>query len=100
MNRSTILAIATAMSFAVSATANAADEKMEKCSPMDKSGKTLVKAHKNDCKSGKHSCAGQASADDADSWIYVPAGICDKIKAGEWKNVPSNICDKIEGCKK
>lgn len=43
----------------------------------------VVKAGKNDCQTASHSCAGTATMDDqADSWIYVPAGTCDKIAGG------------------
>jgi len=39
----------------------------------------IVKAGQNDCSnlSGSHSCAGQATADNAaDDWRYVPKGTC------------------------
>ena len=40
----------------------------------------IVKAGQNDCGTSKHSCAGQAKADaDAEEWIYVPEGTCNKI---------------------
>jgi len=40
----------------------------------------VAKAGKNDCQTATHSCAGTATKDAAaDSWIYVPAGTCDKI---------------------
>ena len=43
----------------------------------------IAKAGKNDCQTATHSCAGTATKDAAgDSWIYVPAGTCDKISAG------------------
>jgi len=55
---------------------------MEHCVPM-KEGKNIVADHKNDCKTGAHSCAGQAAAGTADSWINVPTGECAKINAGD-----------------
>jgi len=40
----------------------------------------IAKAGKNDCQTATHSCAGTSTADAAgDSWIYVPAGTCEKI---------------------
>lgn len=46
----------------------------------------VAKAGKNDCASlnKTHSCAGQAKADgDANEWVYVPAGLCDKLAGGK-----------------
>jgi uncharacterized membrane protein len=43
----------------------------------------IAKAGKNDCQTATHSCAGTSTADAAgDSWIYVPAGTCEKIVGG------------------
>ena len=43
----------------------------------------IAKASKNDCQTATHSCAGTSTKDAAgDSWIYVPAGTCDKIAGG------------------
>jgi uncharacterized membrane protein len=43
-------------------------------------------AHKNDCKSPGHSCAGQDSkARDPNAFIAVPAGLCEKIDGGSTK---------------
>jgi len=43
-------------------------------------------AHKNDCKSPGHSCAGQDSkARDTKAFIAVPAGLCAKIDGGSTK---------------
>lgn len=40
-------------------------------------------AYKNDCKSADHSCAGQdAKARDPDTFVLVPAGVCQKIAGG------------------
>lgn len=40
-------------------------------------------AHKNDCKSAGHSCAGQDSkARDSSAFVAVPAGLCEKIDGG------------------
>jgi uncharacterized membrane protein len=45
----------------------------------------VSKAEKNDCtsKDGSHSCAGSAKKDgDANEWVYVPKGLCDKLVGG------------------
>ena len=40
-------------------------------------------AHKNDCKSPGHSCAGQDNkARDPNAFVAVPAGLCEKIAGG------------------
>lgn len=56
-------------------TAQAA-ENNEKCYGVSKAGK-------NDCQTATHSCAGTSTTDAAgDSWVYVPAGLCEKIVGG------------------
>lgn len=43
----------------------------------------IVKAGKNDCQTATNSCAGQSKKDlQADAWVYVPAGVCDRIVGG------------------
>lgn len=43
-------------------------------------------AHKNDCMSPGHSCAGQdAKARDPSAFVMVPAGLCAKIAGGTTK---------------
>ena len=40
----------------------------------------IAKAGMNDCQTATHSCAGTSTKDkDPQSWIYVPAGSCEKI---------------------
>lgn len=64
---------------AVSQTADAAKPGFEKCAG-------IVKAGMNDCGTSNHSCAGQAATDsDAEEWVYVPAGTCNKIAGGTLK---------------
>jgi len=64
---------------AVSQPASAAKEGFEKC-------QGVVKAGMNDCGTSAHACAGQATVDrDAEEWIYVPAGTCEKIAGGTVK---------------
>ena len=77
MKTSTLLiasAFATALSLGALGSAQAAE--MEKCYGVAKAGK-------NDCKAGKHSCAGQATKDrDPASFVVVPKGLCDKLAGG------------------
>jgi uncharacterized membrane protein len=40
----------------------------------------IAKAGKNDCQTTSNSCAGTSHRDQqADAWIYVPAGTCERI---------------------
>lgn len=43
----------------------------------------VVRAGRNDCGTSTHACAGQARADaQADEWISLPAGTCERIAGG------------------
>ena len=47
----------------------------------------VAKAGKNDCQTAASSCAGTSKKDNqADAWIYVPAGTCAKIAGGMAKS--------------
>ncbi len=78
MNSKLILSTAIAGLVAVSAmsgTAMAQDKKeaKEKCFGVAKKGQ-------NDCGTAKHSCAGQAAADNlAEEWKFVAKGSCEKM---------------------
>lgn len=62
----------------VAGVANAADN--EKCAG-------IAKAGKNDCGTSKGSCAGTVKTDrDAEAWVYVPKGTCEKIAGGTITN--------------
>lgn len=63
--------------------AYAADFKGEKCKINDSSGKSLIKAHMADCASDHSSCAGANSEGDPHAYLYLPEGVCGKIKGGE-----------------
>ena len=69
-------AVASAVALGLTATpALAGKPGMEKCAG-------VVKAGKNDCGTSKLSCScsGTATRDsDAEAWIYVPTGTCEKI---------------------
>jgi uncharacterized membrane protein len=52
------------------------DFKFEKCYG-------IVKAGHNDCQTANSSCAGTAKRDmQADAWVYLPMGACQKIAGG------------------
>ena len=43
----------------------------------------VAEAGKNDCQTASSSCAGTSTEDgQADAWIYLPKGTCDKIVGG------------------
>lgn len=76
----TLLAGAVAFTMAGAAGSAMADDhaEKEKCYG-------VVKAGHNDCGAAdkSHSCAGQATEDaSANEWVYVPAGLCDKLAHG------------------
>ena len=72
-------AIAGAFVLGLSTGALAGKPGMEKCTG-------IVKAGMNDCGTSKHACAGQSSADgDAEEWVYVPEGTCEKLVGGKVK---------------
>jgi uncharacterized membrane protein len=72
-------AIAGLIAAGAASTANAAPPPMEKCYG-------IVKAGKNDCQTASSACAGTAPKDgQADAWIYIPKGTCEKIVGGSLK---------------
>ncbi len=75
----TRIAIASALAAALvlPAATSQAQGNMEKCYG-------IAKAGKNDCQTAKSSCAGTSKKDaQADAWISVPKGACDKIIGGK-----------------
>lgn len=53
------------------------DDQIEKCAGIAKKGM-------NDCGAKGHDCSGKATADnDAEEWVYVPVGVCEKIAGGK-----------------
>jgi len=70
-------AIAGLFTLGLSGQAFAAKVSMEKCAG-------IAKAGKNDCGTATSSCAGTAKKDnEANAWIYVPKGTCEKIAGGK-----------------
>ena len=72
------VAIASALAAAlVLPAATQAQGNMEKCYGVAKAGK-------NDCQTASSSCAGTSKKDaQADAWISVPKGTCDKLIGGK-----------------
>lgn len=75
---STRIAVASALAAALVLPASTqAQGNMEKCFGVAKAGK-------NDCQTAKSSCAGTSKTDSqADAWISVPKGVCDKLVGGK-----------------
>jgi uncharacterized membrane protein len=49
----------------------------------------VAKAGKNDCQTATSSCAGTSRRDgQADAWIYVPAGTCERLVGGSLDKKP------------
>jgi len=79
---------------AASSAALAAKGDTEKCAG-------IVKAGKNDCGTSKSACAGTSTADrDAEAWILVPAGTCERIAGGKLTNKPENVHGGAAAAKK
>jgi len=58
----------------------------------------VVKAGKNDCGTSMNACAGQVTSDNnAEAWIYVPKGVCERIAGG--RVVTANPDNKPGGAK-
>ncbi len=76
----TAIASALALGLSVASTSALAGKPgFEKC-------QGIAKAGMNDCGTSKHSCAGQSTVDgDANEWVYVPEGTCNKIVGGKVK---------------
>ena len=77
------VAIGGLLALGLTGNASAADKKVEKEECFG-----IAKAGKNDCSSNKsaHSCAGQATKNnDAQDFVAVPKGTCDKIAGGTLK---------------
>ena len=46
----------------------------------------IARAGHNDCATGKHTCAGYATADnDPEEWVMVPKGLCERVASGSTK---------------
>jgi uncharacterized membrane protein len=78
MNKTRVaIASALAAALVLPAATSQAQGNMEKCYG-------IAKAGKNDCQTAKSSCAGTSKKDaQADAWISVPKGACEKIIGGK-----------------
>ena len=57
-------------------------DKIEKCLT------GTVKKGQNDCGTHYHTCSGKAPEDNlVDEWVYVPEGVCEKMKGARIKAV-------------
>jgi len=75
----TTSAVAFAMTAASGAIAGDKKGKKEKCYG-------IVAKGMNDCGTSVHSCAGQSKVDNhPEEWMYVPAGLCERIAGGQKK---------------
>jgi len=92
--RASLLSLVAVGLSAASTMALAAKGDTEKCAG-------IVKAGKNDCGTSKSACAGTATADrDAEAWILVPTGTCERIAGGKLTNKPENVHGGAAGLKK
>lgn len=90
MNSSVVFksALASALTLSLASVAFAGGTPQGKSAPMGNMAKCygINAAYKNDCKSPGHSCAGQdAKSRDANAFVAVPAGLCEKIDGGSTK---------------
>jgi uncharacterized membrane protein len=77
-------AMAVALSLALDASAQGGPAPMPKFEHEKCYG--VVKAGKNDCQTANSSCAGTSKRNgQADAWVYVPKGSCDKLVGGSTK---------------
>ena len=80
----TLSAIFGAAALAAAGTAAYADDsKASMDKPAGEKCYGVAKAGQNDCATANNSCAGTTTSDSAkDAFLYVPAGICQKIAGG------------------
>ena len=77
-------AMAVALSVAVHTAAQAGPAPMPKFEHEKCYG--IAKAGQNDCQTANSSCAGTSKRNSqADAWIYVPKGSCEKVVGGSTK---------------
>jgi uncharacterized membrane protein len=83
----TRIAIASALAAAIAAPSLASAAPAPKPKFQAEKCYGLAKAGQNDCAAtGVHSCAGTSKVNaDPRSWIYVPAGYCERIVGGSLK---------------
>ena len=84
MDKKTVGLLGFASAALVAASVSAAAPKWAaKGSTIEKCAGVAAKG-KNDCGANDHSCAGHAKKDnDPKEWVYLPAGVCEKIAGGK-----------------
>lgn len=76
LNKALSIATLAAMATTIAVAPAAADSGKEKCYGVSKAGK-------NDCGSGRITCAGSAKVDsDGAAFIVVPKGLCERLVGG------------------
>jgi uncharacterized membrane protein len=82
-NKKTFLLSIAAAALGAAATAHAETEAAAPAAEKEKCY-GVADAGANDCAvEGKHSCAGAATtAGDANEWVFVPKGLCDRLATG------------------
>ncbi len=81
--KSALLTLLASTALGGAASAVAGDKPMAMAADASEKCYGINAAHKNDCKAGTHSCAGQsAKARDPMSFVEVPAGLCQKLDGG------------------
>ncbi len=90
------LALAVCVYGAIGGVQAAEAEAMEKCAVVDaKTGKGLIKAHKAECNTALHGCAGRNPSGEKTAWILVPKGMCARINqdvnAGNMEALPPDV---------
>jgi len=76
MNKTTAFVTALAAAVTLAPLTASAEAQQEKCFG-------IAKAGKNQCQTKANACAGHALSDnEADAWIFVPSGTCERIIGG------------------
>ena len=75
----TAFLVLTSSQSAIAAASDAEAASKEKCYG-------IVKTGMNDCATATSSCAGSSTKDNqADAWVFMPTGLCDKLVGGKLK---------------
>lgn len=100
MNKTKLLATAfavAALSFSTaSANVASAPAGMEACKVVNAEGKNLVLAGKADGVADKADSAGTNAANEADAWIWVPVGQCEKLNHGDFSGASDEVKAKLD----
>lgn len=79
------VATTSVLAFAMAVSSGAAVAEKKKKSKKEKCYAIVAKGM-NDCATSTHSCAGQSKVDNhPEEWVYVPAGLCNRIAGSKSK---------------